>query len=131
MTPQKKTNIILAGAAVILALCVLVCWAAFKPRALDEVKEITLTVYHTDESVNDFTIRTTARTLAEALLAEEIIEGVETEDGLFVFSVDGETADGTNSRYWVSLVNSEENDTPADELSIADGDHFTYYTIVE
>lgn len=131
MEQEKKTNIILAAVAVVLILCVLVCWAATKPRALDEVKEITLTVYHTDESVSDFTLRTTARTLAEALTAAGVIEGVDTEDGLFVYVVDGETADGANGRHWVNLVNGEESDRTADALPIEDGDHFTYYTLTE
>lgn len=131
MEQEKKTNIILAAVVVVLILCVLVCWAATKPRALDEVKEITLTVYHTDESVSDFTLRTTARTLAEALTAAGIIEGVETEDGLFVYVVDGETVDGANGRYWVSLVNGEETEQTADALPIEDGDHYTYYTQIE
>ena len=56
-------------------------------------KTITLTVVHGDGTSNDITVSTDAENLRDALEAEGIIAGEDSSYGMFVQTVDGETAD--------------------------------------
>ena len=129
MSKQKKTTIILVAVAVLLIIAALVCWASFRPKALEGVKEITVTVTHTDGSTRTEEIETTAQYLAEALEPYALLEGEETEYGLFVKTVDGEYADDTQSTYWMFDVNGAMGEYGVDTQPIADGDTYAFYTI--
>lgn len=129
MSKQKKTTIIVAAVVVVLVIAALVSWASFRPKALEGVKEISLTITHTDGSTRTEDIETTAQYLAEALEPYDLLEGEDTEYGLFVKTVDGEYADDTQSTYWVFTVNGEEGMYGVDTQPIADGDAYSFYTI--
>ena len=130
MSKQKKTGIILAAVAVVLVIAALVCWAAFRPKALEGVKEITVNVTHTDGTVRTEEIETTARYLAEALEPYELIEGEDSDYGLFVTVVDGERADGADGAYWMFNVNGEMGEYGVDSQPVTDGDTYDFYTII-
>lgn len=128
MSKQKKTGIIIAIVAVVLVIAALVCWAAFRPKALEGVKEITVNVTHNDGTVYTEEIRTTEQYLSGAL--GDLIDGEDTEYGMFVTVVDGETADGTNGAYWMFDVNGEMGEYGVDSQPITDGDTYDFYIIV-
>ena len=85
-------------------------------------KTIAFQVVHKDGSTQDFEISTTAGTLREALEAEGLIAGEESPYGLYVETVDGETAEG--NQWWCITQDGQMVETGADTTPIADGDHF-------
>lgn len=89
-----------------------------------EVKNITLKVVHGDGSEKEFPVSTTADTLGEALVAEGLISGEESSYGLFVTTVDGETADDSKQEWWNLAQDGVSCTTGVDSTEIADGDAF-------
>lgn len=84
-------------------------------------KAITLTVTHKDGSTKEFNLETTEENLGAALLAEKIISGNDGEYGLFVTTVDGETADEGNQEWWCLTIGGETATTGVDSTPIEDG----------
>lgn len=128
MSKQQKTTVIVVAVAVIVVIAALVCWASFRPQALEGAKDITVYVMHTGaEEAAEFDIHTTARYLAEALEGNVEITGTESEYGLFVDTVDGEYANGDAGQYWVYNVNGSAAEYGVDSQPIADGDIYSFY----
>lgn len=92
--------------------------------AADTVKTITLTVVHRDGSSKDFTIETGREMLGEALVDEGLIEGEDSEYGLFVTKVDGEEADSGKHEFWSLTIGGEMATTGVDSTPIEDGGQF-------
>ncbi len=129
MSRQKKTTVIVIAVAVVLVIAALVCWASFRPQALEGVKDVTVTVTHTDGTVVTEEFETTAQVLSDALDGHIAIEGENTEYGLFVKTVDGEYADDTAGTYWMFNVNGAMGEYGVDSQPVADGDTYDFYTI--
>ena len=94
----------------------------------EEVQEKTIAfqVVHKDGSTQDFEISTTAGTLREALEAEGLIAGEESSYGLYVETVDGETADEGNQEWWCLTKGGEMWNYGVDDTQIQDGDAFEF-----
>lgn len=89
-------------------------------------KTIAFQVVHKDGSTQDFEISTTAGTLREALEAEGLIAGEESSYGLYVETVDGETADEGNQEWWCLTKGGEMWNYGVDDTQIQDGDAFEF-----
>ena len=89
-------------------------------------KTIAFQVVHKDGSTQDFEIATTAGTLREALEAEGLIAGEESSYGLYVETVDGETADEGNQEWWCLTKGGEMWNYGVDDTQIEDGDAFEF-----
>ena len=127
MNMSKKTRNIIIAVAVLLVLVVgsLLVWNHFKPAAQAGGKNIVLEVVHKDGSSKDFSIQTDAENLRGALEQQEgLIAGSESEYGLFVESVDGETADSGEMEWWCFTKGGEMLMTGVDDTMIADGEHY-------
>ncbi len=70
------------------------------------------------------TIHTDAEFLRGALDQEKLIAGDESEYGLFVKTVDGETADDAAQQWWCFTKGGEMLMTGVDDTMIADGEHY-------
>ena len=123
---SKKTRNIIIAVAVLLVLVVgaLLAWNHFKPAAQVGAKTIVLEVVHGDESSKEFKIQTDAENLRGALEQESLIEGSDSEYGLFVETVDGETANMDNQEWWCFTKGGETLMTGVDDTMIADGEHY-------
>ena len=123
---SKKTRNIIIAVAVLLVLVVgaLLVWNHFKPVAQVGAKAIVLEVVHGDESSKEFKIQTDAENLRGALEQESLIEGSDSEYGLFVETVDGETANMDNQEWWCFTKGGETLMTGVDDTMIADGEHY-------
>ena len=118
--------------AVLLVLVVgaLLLWQHFKPQAQEGGKTITVAVVHGDGSTKEFAISTDAETLRAALEEKNLIEGTESEYGLYVETVDGETADYSANESWWRITKDGVDTSSVDATMIADGDHYEItYTI--
>ncbi len=108
--------------ALILALVMLFSLAACGgKRDGADTKSITVTVTHGDGSSKDFTVSTGKETLGEALEAEGLIAGEVSTYGLFVQTVDGETANADNEEWWCLTKGGENVNAGADSVPVEDG----------
>lgn len=89
----------------------------------DEVT-ITVSVTHADGSEKEFVITTEALNLRGALEQENLVQGDESEYGLFVTTVDGEGTDSEKQEWWCFTKGGEMMMTGVDDTLIADGDHY-------
>ena len=88
---------------------------------------ITVTVKFADETTKDFVITTSEEFLRGALEQENLVEGDESEYGLYVKTVDGVTADyEADKAYWAFYKDGEYLMTGVDTTPIADGDTFSF-----
>ena len=127
MNMSKKTRNIIIAVAVLLVLVVgsLLVWNHFKPVPQVGGKNIVLEVVHGDGSSKDFSIQTDAENLRAALEQEEgLIAGSESEYGLYVETIDGETANMDNQEWWCFTKGGEMLMTGVDDTMIADGEHY-------
>lgn len=82
----------------------------------------TLTVSDKEKNETVFTIRTDERTVGDALVALDLLEGEEGPYGLYIKKVNGITADyETTGTYWAFYINGEYAMTGVDTTEITDG----------
>ena len=112
--------------AVLLVLVVgaILIYNAAKPAAQEGGKNIVVTVVHGDGSEKEFKLSTDAETLRAALEEKSLIEGTESEYGLYVITVDGETADEAQQQWWCFTKGGEMLMTGVDTTMIADGEQY-------
>ena len=120
---QNKT-ITKRAAALVLAL--MMCAAVFAGCSKGggnggEKKSVTVTVTHKDGSAKDFTYETTEEMLGPVLEQEGLIEGEDSQYGLFIKTVDGYTADESNQEWWNLTVDGESAMTGIDSTPIEEG----------
>lgn len=127
MQKNKKILIIAAVVLLLIAGALLLIEGSKKPAPIEGSKTITVTVIQ--EGVEDkvFTIHTDAEFLRGALEQEKLVEGSESQYGLYVTTVDGVAVD-ESLRQWWCLNDGEGNmlDTGVDSTPIADGDAFQF-----
>ena len=127
MNEQKKSNkkIWLAVAALVVAVAVLLgVYFVPRPAAQAGGKTITVQVVLLEGEPSDYTIQTDEEYLRGALESIDLIEGSESEYGLFVTTVNGVTVDDSKQQWWCFTQDGEMLMTGVDTTPIADGDHF-------
>ena len=123
---KKNMKIIIAVVAILaLAGIMLGIYFAARPETTVGAKEITVEVIHADQSIRTFTYYTDAEYLGEVLLTEGLVEGEESQFGLYILTVDGEDAIYEKSgAYWSLCQDGEPTPAGADSTPIQDGDAF-------
>lgn len=97
------------------------------PAGTDNTAGITITVevINSAGTSTEHSVTTTATNLGDALLESGIAEGSVEEYGLYITTVDGETADwNTDQAYWALSKDGEYLMTGASDTPIADGEHY-------
>ena len=111
--------------ALVVAIAVLLgVYFATRPDTTQGAKALTIVVVHGDGSEKDFDIHTDAEYLAEALTENDIASGSDSDYGLFITTVDGETADDGEQQWWCITKGGEMLMTGASETPIADGETY-------
>lgn len=115
----------------VIALLVLIAAAAFaylhfSPKAQEGDKCLSVLVIHGDGGQNTLIVQTDADTLRGALEPDGIIQGDESEYGMFVKTVDGETADDSLQQWWCITKGGEQLMTGVDDTVIADGEQYEF-----
>ena len=117
-------------AAIVLAVLVLGALAAwffyFKPKMEAEagMKKITITVTHLDKDAHKdqtFDVKTKEEFLLAAARSVVNVEGSDSQYGLYVQTVDGETADESKQQWWCINVNGEMGQLGIDSQPVEDG----------
>ena len=127
MNEQKKSNkkIWLAVAALVVAVAVVLgIYFVTRPAPQQGGMTITVQVVLLEGEPSDFTIQTDEEYLRGALESIDLIEGSESEYGLFVTTVNGVTVDDSKQQWWCFTQDGEMLMTGVDTTPIADGDHF-------
>lgn len=107
--------------ALILAVSVTACGSK---NASGDGRSVTVTVVHGDKSSKDFTYTSQAESLGEVLLEEGLVSGEDGPYGLFIQTVDGETADEAKEQWWCLTKGGEGVNTGVDTTPFEDGDQF-------
>ncbi|HPY37759.1 MAG TPA: DUF4430 domain-containing protein [Clostridia bacterium] len=113
---------------IVLALLVFAAAAIFaytqfvKSESGNKVLEIS--IVHGDNSKKEIKINTDAEYLRSALEERGLIVGTESAYGLFVHTVDGETADESLQQWWCFTKGGEQLFTGIDTTPISNGDAF-------
>ena len=123
---KKKKTIIMAAALAVFIIAVVIAWAVIKPGAVQGSKRITVEVDHLEGKDGSFIILTDEEYLRGALEQEKLVGGEESAYGLFVTTVDGETADADQEQWWGYTVNGEFAEYGVDEQPINDGDVYVF-----
>ena len=121
---QKKGIFIGLAVLVVVIVGMVLIWRQFAPSAVEGQKTIAVQVVHKDESVKNFEIATDEEFLRGALEQENLIQGEESEYGLFVKTVDGETVEDKNQEWWRFTKGGEMVNTGVDSTPIADGESY-------
>ena len=127
MNEQKKPNkkIWLAVAALVVAVAVVLgIYFVTRPAPQQGGKTITVQVVLLEGEPSDFTIQTDEEYLRGALESIDLIEGSESEYGLFVTTVNGVTVDDSKQQWWCFTQDGEMLNTGVDDTVISDGDHY-------
>lgn len=122
---NKKTLIAVVALLILIAVAV-GCWLAFSPDTVAGGKHITVDVTHKDGTTNTFEIDTDAEYLRGAMEQEGLVSGMESEYGLYILTVDGETVDEANQEWWGYTKSGEQVNYGVDSCPIADGDHYEF-----
>ncbi|MBP3294052.1 MAG: DUF4430 domain-containing protein [Clostridia bacterium] len=122
---------VLAILAVAMAFTLLACGSKDVENA--EGTEITVTIAVTNKAgeTTETAVTTKATTLADVLVESGIVEANYDDYGLYILTVNGETADySVDQSYWALSKNGEYLMTGASSTPIADGEHYELvYTI--
>ena len=118
---SRPVRLLIVAALVIAAAALLI--TAIRHR--DRPNAFSLSVTHSDGTVNIFVLESDADTLAEALKDSELVEWQTGGDGIFVTTVDGETADLARGSHWSLLRNGELTDYGLDQTILTDWDEFS------
>ena len=119
---MKNKKLIIAVIAIVAVIGIMLgVYAATRPEAQQGSKTITVTVIHSDGTEKTFTYHTDAEYLAEVLLAEELVTGSDSEFGLTIESVDGETADWNDGVFWAIYIGEEAASTGSSGIAVTDG----------
>lgn len=125
MNEKKNKKIIIAIVMLVIAAAVMFgIYQYTRPETAEGEKNITVTVVHGDASEKVFEYHTDEEYLAPVIISDGLVEGDEGEFGLFITTVDGETADDANEEWWCITQDGEPAQTSASELVIKDGDKF-------
>ena len=118
----RRRTLILYCLAVALLTGAFAVWQTYKPQAQAGGKTITVNIDHLEGDDTTCTIRTEEEYLRGALEQEGLIDGTEGEYGLYVLTVDGETADyAADGAYWSLSENGEYLMTGAGQTILTDG----------
>ena len=123
MRGNKKTLLAVAALAVAAAL-MLGLWYFTRPETQVGDKTVVVEVVHADGNSREFTCQTDEEYLGPLLLEEKLAEGEQGAYGLFITTVDGETAQDSLRQWWCITKEGERVDTGVDTTPIADGDRF-------
>ena len=126
-TKNNKKTLLYVGIAIVLvaliAVFAIVAGTANTPAAARSTPPTAHGVASETDTVTK-TIQTDAEFLRGALEQENLVQGEESQYGLFVKTVNGVTADDAQQQWWCFTKGGEMVNTGVDDTPIADGDTF-------
>ena len=121
---NKKQIAIALIALIIIVAGMSLLYMKFKPKAVEGSKNIEVEVIFDESTSKSYSVQTDVEYLREALKPLNLLEGTESEYGLYVTTVDGKVADEGKQEWWCFTLGGETINTSVDSTPIKDGDHF-------
>lgn len=121
---ENKKAVFAVAALMVIAALMLGLWYITKPQTQPGEKTVVIQVVHGDGSEKEFDCHTNAENLGQLLIEEQLAEGEDSAYGLFIKTVDGETAQDSLHQWWCITKDGQRVDTGVDSTPILDGDHF-------
>lgn len=115
---------ILAAAIVVLIAAFLLVYQNFAGKPVVGAKELSISIFHGDGSEKEFTLHTDQEYLRGALEEQKLISGTESDFGLYVLTVDGETVDESKQQWWMLTKDGEQVNTGVDLTPVQDGEAY-------
>ena len=113
-------------AAIVLGLTGCAADSEDKAASADK-KSFTVTVTYEDGTEESLSYSSDAEYLGEALIAEGLIEGEDSEFGLYLKTVNGVTVDyDTDGKYWAFYINGEYASSGVDTTPIEEGAEYGF-----
>lgn len=129
MKNNKRILNVLLSMMLIIAMVFAVagCGTGNAPTSEVQERKFAFTVVDKDGNETAFEVSTDKETVGEALLDAKLIEGEESEYGLYVKVVNGITADyNVDQTYWAFYVNGEYATAGVDTTAIEEGVTYTF-----
>ena len=106
---MKNKKLVIAVIAVVVVMGILAgVYFATRPDPNEGMKEISVTVVHADGTSKEFTHATEQEYLGRAIVEMELVEDNQGPYGLYIETVDGETASwDADQAYWSILIGEE------------------------
>lgn len=130
MENKSNKKVVIAACVLVAIVAVLaIAYFAFGPKAQSGSKAITIQVTNKAEETTDYTFKTDAEFLQQAM--DEAKDLTYNEEGGFVDTINGEKADwNVDQSYWAIYVNGEYGMFGIADQPVADGDVFLFqYTV--
>lgn len=124
---SRFASLILVVLIAAMVLSLAACGAKDEGSANAETKSFTFEVVYADGSSESFELESSAATVGEALLAEGLIAGEDSEYGLYVKTVNGVTVEyETDGKYWAFYVDGEYGMSGVDTTELVDGASYAF-----
>lgn len=121
---MRQNTMIIIVVLALVAGSLFILWQKNSAAAQAGGKTITVEVVHGEGAKKDFTVKTDEAYLGAALKDEKLVSGTEGQNGLFITTVDGETADEAQQQWWCITKGGAQVDTGVDTTPIADGETY-------
>lgn len=122
---MNKKKVIGIVAFIVLVVALVAAYFIFRPNASPGDKSITIEVVNSKQETTSYDVETEAEFLRQAMEETEGLEfsGTESEYGMMITTVNGETADyEKNQAYWSIMVNGEYGNYGIEQQPVVDGD---------
>ena len=126
MFAKNRMTLVAASLLLVLLAGAAACWFFLRPQGLPGIKEITVEVTHGDGIVNIFEIQTDEEYLGAALSQEGLIQGEQGPFGLYIHTVDSETAQSEQQEWWGYTKSGQYVEYGVDLCPLADGDSYEF-----
>ena len=121
-------RILAVAALLLLAAALALAYFTFREKPVSGSKNITISVVNSKAETTQYSLRTDAQFLRQAMDEAEGLTytGTEGAYGLMISAVNGETADyNVDASYWGFFVNGDYCNYGVDEQPVNDGDAFS------
>lgn len=126
---KSSKKVILGVAALVVVIAALaILYNVFREKPVEGSKSITIEVVNKEQESTNYQLKTDAEYLRQAMEEAEglTFSGTESEYGMMVDTVNGETADySVDSSYWAFYVNGDYCNNGIDTQPVVDGDAFS------
>lgn len=121
---SKKNILIGVVILIVLVAAFALIYTSVIAKPVQGLKNIHVEVVHKDKTVKTIDIQTNTEFLRKALEEKKLVQGKESQTGLYVLTVDGETVDEAKQEWWCFTKNKENLNTGVDATPVKDGDKF-------
>ena len=123
---MKRNIIILISvlAVIILALGIVFMSALSEKNEQGTEKTITVTVDYGNGTSDEYTLKTEAKYLSDALKENKMIEGENGNYGIFITTVNGVKADDSKKQWWKVTKSGEQLLTGVSSIEISDSEKY-------